>query len=567
MFLLIDNYDSFTFNLVQAFQTLGVSPRVMRNDDPDLLETAARKDLSAVCISPGPGHPDNAGLCLDFLARLPAKVPVLGVCLGHQVLGRFAGAGVDVGPRIVHGKASDISHDGEGIFKGLPSPMRVGRYHSLVVDEAGRGERFTVTARTAEGEVMALAYTDRPWAGVQFHPESVLSPDGIRVLANFAALAGSEGAEKRPERAGAEHDNAEKGNPDELRMSAVMDALAHGKDLSRAQAREVFSRLMDGDLSPAQAGALLIGLRAKGESPDEMVAAVNAVLERAIAVAVPKHAPVLDVVGTGGDGHNSFNCSTGASLVLAALGHRVLKHGNRSVSSRCGSADVLEGLGLPLDPPVEEIPARLERDGFVFLFAPRFHPSFRHIMPIRRELGVRTLFNLMGPLVNPARPGVCFLGVPRADIIPLLAETLARMGNRSGAVVCGAGGYDELTTLGPARVAYVRGDAVRFADLNPAEYGFSPCRPEELAVSGPEEGAAVLRELLHGRGPEPMRQMLALNAGFGLHLLHPEKPLSACMAEAKNAVGTGVAGIYLEKLTAREQPAPGRGDALRGMYA
>ncbi len=184
MFLLIDNYDSFTFNLVQAFARLGREPVVVKNDDPGLPDLAERADLSMVCISPGPGRPEAAGLCLEFLRRLPASVPVLGVCLGHQILGRFFGAPVVLGREVMHGKQSDIRHTGRGLFRGLTSPMTVGRYHSLVVraEEAGNLE---VTARTETGEVMALRCLDRPWVGVQFHPESILTPEGERLLANF----------------------------------------------------------------------------------------------------------------------------------------------------------------------------------------------------------------------------------------------------------------------------------------------------------------------------------------------------------------------------------------------
>lgn len=189
MFLLIDNYDSFTFNLVQAFQRQGLDPLVKKNDDPALLDLATDPALAMVCLSPGPSRPENAGLCLEFLARLPRAVPVLGVCLGHQALGLFAGAPVVVNARIMHGKTSQVDHDATGLFAGLPRPMEVGRYHSLVVDvdkaPAQAQALLRVTARTDQGEVMGLEYTDRPWAGVQFHPESVLTPDGERLLANF----------------------------------------------------------------------------------------------------------------------------------------------------------------------------------------------------------------------------------------------------------------------------------------------------------------------------------------------------------------------------------------------
>lgn len=191
MFLLIDNYDSFTFNLVQAFQRIGLDPVVLKNDDPSILDEAGNKALEMVCISPGPSRPENAGLCLEFLERLPAAVPVIGVCLGHQILGHFAGAPVIVNQRIMHGKTSPVEHDGTGLFTGVPNPFEVGRYHSLVVDydnaDAEARARIEVNARTPEGEVMGLRYTDRPWAGVQFHPESVLTPEGETLLANFPA--------------------------------------------------------------------------------------------------------------------------------------------------------------------------------------------------------------------------------------------------------------------------------------------------------------------------------------------------------------------------------------------
>ena len=207
-------------------------------------------------------------------------------------------------------------------------------------------------------------------------------------------------------------------------MRDILDTLGNSLDLSAEQAAFAFRELFEGDLSQAQAGALLMGLRAKGETPLELAAAARAGLERAHLVTnLPTDRPILDIVGTGGDLSNSFNCSTAVSLYLAALGHRVVKHGNRAVSSSSGSADALEGLGIRLDTGPDEVAAELARQGFVFLFAPHYHPSFAHIAPVRRELGVRTLFNLMGPLLNPARPSHQLLGVGQARALGLMAET------------------------------------------------------------------------------------------------------------------------------------------------
>ncbi len=191
MFLLIDNYDSFTFNLVQAFQMLGVFPEVVRHDEPGLPGLANDPTLRAVIISPGPGGPEDSGLCLPFLRVLPSRIPVLGICLGHQVLGFYAGRPIVRARRIMHGKTSAIAHDGEGLFRTLPNPFQATRYHSLLVDEHHEGQggsELMITARSETGEPMGLCFLDRPWFGVQFHPESILSPDGALLLKNFIRL-------------------------------------------------------------------------------------------------------------------------------------------------------------------------------------------------------------------------------------------------------------------------------------------------------------------------------------------------------------------------------------------
>lgn len=527
MFLFIDNYDSFSWNLVQAFYALGRKPVVHANDDPRILELATSPELEAVCISPGPSHPRNAGLCLEFLKRLPASVPVLGVCLGHQLLGYFAGAEVSRAPYVMHGKSSDIIHDGAGLFSGLPNPMTVGRYHSLVVQskEDEPNPRFTVTSRGPEGEVMALRYNDRPWVGIQFHPESILTPNGLQLLGNFP-------------------DNVVLSGQKEKRISRILDALAAGQDLTADMAAAGFADIMDGRMTPAQAGCFLMGLRMKGETPLEMAHAVGIALGRANRVE-GLEGDCIDVVGTGGDGRNSFNCSTATALTLAGMGYRVVKHGNRAVSSSCGSADALEGLGFPLDVAPEDVRRLLDERNFAFLFAPNFHPSFRNVGPIRRELGIRTLFNLLGPLINPARPTHILLGVARPNLVKLMAETLAQSSVHRAAVVCGAGGYDEITPIGPNEMIILDNGELEPLTLDPADYGIPACTPEDLAVSSRDEAVAVLRELLAGRGPEAMRNMLALNVGMSIYLLEGKLPLATCIAKAREALASGVGGRVL----------------------
>lgn len=520
MFLLIDNYDSFTYNLVQAFHALGHTPVVVKNDDPRLPDMAQDPSLSMVCLSPGPGHPKEAGYCMEVLRLLDPKIPVLGVCLGHQALGLAAGSEVVVGPCIMHGKASEIVHDGTGLFCGLPNPMRVGRYHSLVVRQnADENAAFTVTAHGSEGEIMALRYKDRPWVGVQFHPESILTPDGLRLLGNFPKAI-------LPETSAA---NA---------IGEILDTLAEGRDLSADMASAGFSALMDGTMTPSQAGSFLMGLRMKGESPLEMAHATRAALARAVRVD-GLEGPYIEVVGTGGDGRSSFNCSTGTALTLAGMGYKVVKHGNRAVSSKSGSADALEGLGVSLDINPSEVGTLLRERNFVFLFAQRFHPCFRTIAPLRRELGIRTLFNLLGPLINPARPTHILLGVARPHLVRLMAETLAQSSIRRAAVVCGAGGYDEITPLGPNEMMLLDDGTLSPFVLDPAAFGIRPCTPEALSVGSREEAVSVLRELLEGRGPQAMRDMLTLNVGMSVYLLEEKLPLATCMARAREALASG----------------------------
>jgi len=329
-------------------------------------------------------------------------------------------------------------------------------------------------------------------------------------------------------------------------MRDILDALGNGVNLTEAQADDAFAQLFEGLLTPAQAGALLMGLRAKGETPVELACAARAGLAKARLVrGLPTDKPILDIVGTGGDRSNSFNCSTAVSLYLAALGHRVVKHGNRAVSSSSGSADALEGLGVPLNIGADQVADELAKAGFVFLFAPNFHPSFAHIAPVRREMGVRTLFNLMGPLLNPARPSHQLLGVGLKGSLRLMADTLALTAPTVHALVIhgaagSAGGFDELTPFGPVTGFAVEAGKVAPFHLDPAEVGLSGFLPDDVRVADKASALAAIKAVLTGKGNAAMQAMTALNLGAALHLA-TGRALAACVAEAKQAVADGAA--------------------------
>ncbi|SHN50607.1 anthranilate phosphoribosyltransferase [Desulfovibrio litoralis] len=557
MFIIIDNYDSFTANLVHAFAELKLpyfdKAKVIQNDDPKLLALATNKDLKAVCLSSGFNRPGNTGFCKQFLSSLPNNIPVLGIGLGHHILADFSGATLI--PQIMHGRQVFVSHDGESLFRGISPKMVAGLYTSFKINSDNNPE-FECIASSEKFPCLALAYKKRPWFGIQFNPESVLTPQGGRILKNFAEFSLQIQNNKTPYLLNEQKNNLETTELKErsvpVPINEILEQLARGQNLAEDTAYQVFSRLMDGELSNTQAATLLLALRMKGETPSELFQAMNCVLDRSVEIPhkdkIIKET-VIDIVGTGGDGHSSFNCSTGTALILAGMGHKVLKHGNRSVSSRCGSADVLEVLGIPLNLPPEDIYPRLQKDKFVFLFAPLFHPTFKNVMPIRRELGIRTMFNILGPLVNPARPPYYMIGVPNPELLPLLAGALSLDGHSQGAVICGCGSYDELTPIGPAQVIFVEGSKMQAQVLDPKAYGFKPCTHEDLKVTDPEQAAQVLKELLQGKGPKAMQDMLAFNVGLALHILNRSKAITVCMQEAKDAVKSSVGKKFISNNT------------------
>jgi anthranilate phosphoribosyltransferase len=327
----------------------------------------------------------------------------------------------------------------------------------------------------------------------------------------------------------------------------ALTAVADGHSLSQEEAREVMGVVMRGEATQAQIGGLLIGLRARGETVDEITGFAEALREHVLPV-TPSRTPVVDVVGTGGDGAETFNISTAAAMVAAAAGAAVAKHGNRAASSACGSADVLEELGLVLELPPERIAASIDAHGFGFMFARAHHPAMRHAAPVRQELGTRTVFNVLGPLANPAgaRDGV--FGVYSAELARTYAEALVRLGARRAFVVHGDG-VDELLPTGPNLVVEVQEGNITEWQLDPRDVGLERGDPEELRGGDAARNAATIRRVFAGE-KGGARDAVLLNAAFALVAAEQAGELRWAMDAAAAAIDSGAAAATLDRLVA-----------------
>lgn len=331
-------------------------------------------------------------------------------------------------------------------------------------------------------------------------------------------------------------------------IQEAIATLLDGKDLGRERAREVMDEIMKGEATPAQIGGFLIALRGKGETADEIAGSAEAMRDHALTVS-PHRRDVIDTAGTGGDGKGTINISTTAGLVAAAAGASVAKHGNRAVSSKSGSADVLEALGFDIDPGPERISASIDGLGFGFLFAPSHHPAMKHAGPVRKELATRTVFNVLGPLTNPAGARSQLLGVYAESLVPVIADVLVRLRARRAIVVHGAGGIDELSPAGPNWVVEVDGDDVRRTVIDPEQLGVERCDPDALSGGTPQENAEDIRRIMDGE-TGPKRDAVLLNAAAAMLVSGRVDDLAEGLDAVRDAVDSGGAGERLADLIA-----------------
>jgi anthranilate phosphoribosyltransferase len=329
-------------------------------------------------------------------------------------------------------------------------------------------------------------------------------------------------------------------------IQAALAELLEGRDLSREQAREVMDEIMRGEATQAQIGGFLVALRLKGETAEEIAGCAEAMRDHVLPVR-PERDDLVDTAGTGGDGASTINISTAAAIVAAAAGAGVAKHGNRAVSSASGSADVLEALGFQLEQTPERIAQSIDDLGFGFMFAPAHHPAMRHAAPVRRELAARTVFNVLGPLTNPAGARAQVIGVYSPSLVRTLAEVLAQLGARRAFVVHGAHGIDELSPTGPNDVCEVVDGEVRERVIDPIDLGIPRCDPAELRGGSPAENADAIREVFAG-ADGGRRDAILLNAAGAIAASGHAEDLRAGLEQARLAVDSGAAAERLDQL-------------------
>lgn len=331
------------------------------------------------------------------------------------------------------------------------------------------------------------------------------------------------------------------------------------QDLTFTEAKEVMNEMMSGEATQAQMAGFLAGLRMKGETIDEITACASVMREKALKLHTDRS--VIDIVGTGGDEAGTFNISTTSSFVVAAGGVAVAKHGNRSVSSKSGAADVLERLGASLDLTVEQSEELLKRTNMCFMFAQSYHSSMKYAAPVRKEMGIRTIFNILGPLSNPAGASMQLLGVYDEKLVLPLAKVLSNLGVNRGMVVCGLDSLDEATVTGPTHICEIRFGELTQYEITPEEVGLKRCSPEELTGGTPQENAEITRAILNGSLKGAKRDIVVLNSALSLYLGIDDCTVKDCVKMAEELIDSGAALAKLEEFVkVSEEVKTGRTD-------
>ena len=478
--VIIDNYDSFTYNLSHLVKELGAEVTVYRNDQ---FEMSQLKVFDKIILSPGPGIPSEAGLLLDVIKTYAGRKPILGVCLGHQAIGEVFGGTLTNLSDVYHGVATPVTITADDyLFEGLGKTFEVGRYHSWVVDTKGFPDCLEVTSVSEEGFIMSLRHREYDIRGIQYHPESVLTPGGKTIIKNWLV------------------------------------------NITR-------------QAYPAeQIAALLMAMQTRGATVDEMLGFRDGLLETGKHVNLDDF-DTLDIVGTGGDGKNTFNISTCACFVVAGAGFKVSKHGNGASTSVSGASNVLMAHGVKFSDNEDVLRRSIEKAGICYLHAPLFATGMKFVGPVRKALSVPTCFNLLGPFINPCTPKNSLHGTATPTQLRLYSSMHQRIGDNFG-VISSYDGYDEISLTSGFKFVTRHFEKV----YTPLEMGLAYVKPEEIfgGTTG-EEAKRIFDDVLENKATRAQTEVVIANAACGISLMNPNLPISDTVAMARESIESGKA--------------------------
>ena len=540
MILLIDNYDSFTYNLYQAIGILHDEIKVARNDEITI-EEIEKLNPQAIVVSPGPCYPAQAGISVEAVRHFSGKIPILGVCLGHQAIAEAFGGKIVHAKEQLHGKQTVIKiNTSAPLFTGLPEEITAASYHSLIADRVTLPSCLSVIATDDKAQIMALRHKKHPTYGVQFHPESILTDTGESIISNFLNnVAGIKTSlSKAPSVPTAKR----------TELKTYLKKVVDGQSLTEDEAYSAMDIIMSDRATDAQIATLLTAMRMRGETIAEITGFAK-VMRQKMAVVNPD-SPVLDIVGTGGDLSNSFNISTTASFVISGAGQKVAKHGNRSVSSKSGAADVLEALGVKITSTPRKAEACLNEVGLSFLFAQSYHSAMRFVGPVRGQIGVRTVFNILGPLANPAKADYMVLGVYDPDLLETMAKVLMNLGIKRALLIYGNDNLDEFSISAPTTVCEVKDGKIIKYEISPTDFGLRMGNKASIVGGNAMQNAQITLGILNGTIKDSRRDIVLLNSGAALYVCGAANTIEQGIQMAKESIESGKALGKLQELIA-----------------
>ena len=522
MILMIDNYDSFVFNVEQYLKEMTDDEVITVRNDAITIDDIKKMNPSKIIFSPGPKHPKDSGICLEILNNTDelGNIPILGICLGHQAIGMNFGGEIKRLENPLHGKTSEITVLSENsvLFKNLPKKFKVMRYHSLYVDDIP--ENLEVTAKSEDGVAMAVEHKSKNIFGIQFHPESIFTEYGKNMIRNFLNIEVSETLQNNIN----SKNTNKKGNF--IDMNKYLKKLQENIALTDTDFREICKIIDSKNYDIVQLGALLVLISEKSLYPESLTAFVKNILE--YSTTFEDDSDMIDVCGTGGDGFKTINISTAVAFILGAMGVNVAKHGNRAISSKSGSSDVLDKLGVPLENSLANQIEKLHVKNLAFFHAPFFHKLVGEVREVRSRLGIRTVFNILGPLLHPnTKLKYQLVGLYHEPVHRLYAETLQLLGRKHALAVRGNDGLDEITICDDTKIIEVKGEQILEYTISPESFGFKRAFHSEIEGGTPEENAEILVKILKGEEKSAKFDIVVLNAMFALYTAdvvdHPAK--------------------------------------------